>query len=138
VTRNEPKRLFEALHHNLKDKEALTLFCEEYAKEGNRLQAEASSNRGALEHYLAAAKKDHAKLIDAILAGVPAEQVKDRMIALNARRIELEAQLSRDTVAPHLWRRLQLELRSHLVLFQFHSGCDAANSHIRAIVVVSP
>ncbi|MGO4910388.1 recombinase family protein, partial [Pseudorhodobacter sp. W20_MBD10_FR17] len=44
----------------------------------------------------AAAKKDHSKLIDAIIAGVPADQVKDRMIALDAQRIQLEAQLSKE------------------------------------------
>ncbi|WP_376870190.1 recombinase family protein [Albirhodobacter sp. R86504] len=90
------RRVLDALQNNLMDKEALTIFCEEYAKERNRLQAEASCNRGSLEKDLAAAKRDHSKLIDAILAGVPAEQVKDRMIALDARRIELEAQLSRE------------------------------------------
>jgi hypothetical protein len=36
---------------------------------------------------------DHGKLIDAIVAGVPAAQVKDRMIALDHRREEIEAQL---------------------------------------------
>ncbi|MGO4910715.1 recombinase family protein, partial [Pseudorhodobacter sp. W20_MBD10_FR17] len=72
------RRVLDALHNNLMDQDALTLFCEEYAKERNRLQAEASSNRGSLEKDLAAAKKDHSKLIDAIIAGVPADQVKDR------------------------------------------------------------
>ncbi|MFC0339925.1 hypothetical protein [Paracoccus niistensis] len=37
---------------------------------------------------------DHKKLVDAIIAGVPAEQVKDRMIELDARRKELERLLS--------------------------------------------
>lgn len=74
----------------------LAVFCEEYAKERNRLQATASQNRGALEKELATVKRDHAKLVDAIIAGIPADQVKDRMLALDARRIELEAQLDRD------------------------------------------
>jgi len=39
-------------------------------------------------------KGDHAKLVDAIVAGIPAERVKDRMLALDARRRELEAALS--------------------------------------------
>ncbi|QCO55513.1 hypothetical protein EOK75_06970 [Pseudorhodobacter turbinis] len=90
------RRVLDALQHNLMDQEALTVFCEEYARERNRLQAEASSNRGAMERALATAKSDHSKLIDAIIAGVPAEQVKDRMIALDAQRIQLEAQLSRE------------------------------------------
>ena len=88
--------ILNALQNNLMDEEALAIFCEEYAKERNRLQAEASSNRGALERELATVKKDHSKLIDAIIAGVPADQVKDRMNALDARRTELEAQLSHE------------------------------------------
>ncbi len=88
--------ILNALQNNLMDQEALTVFCEEYAKERNRLQAEATQSRGSLEKELSATKRDHSKLIDAILAGVPAEQVKDRMNALDARRVELEAQLSRE------------------------------------------
>ena len=88
--------ILNALQNNLMDQEALTVFCDEYAKERNRLQAEATQNRGSLEKELSTTKRDYAKLIDAILAGVPAEQVKDRMNALDTRRIALEAQLSRE------------------------------------------
>lgn len=88
--------VLEALQDNLMDEDALKVFCEEYAKERNRLQATVSQNRSALEKELAKTKTDHAKLVDAIIAGVPAEQVKDKMIALDTRRIELEAQMERD------------------------------------------
>jgi len=90
------RRVLDALQNNLMDQEALAVFCEEYAKERNRLQSEASINRTSLEKDLAKAKNDHAKLIDAIIAGIPAEQVKDRMLALDARRIELERKLARE------------------------------------------
>ena len=75
-----------ALRDNLMDEAALTLFCEEYAKERNRLQAAIASNRGALEKELAKARKDHASLVDAIIAGVPVDQLKDRMLALDSIR----------------------------------------------------
>lgn len=88
--------VLDALQNNLMDQEALAVFCEEYARERNRLQAEASAGRTSLEKELAATKKDHAKLVDAIVAGIPAEQVKDRMLALDTRRIELEAELARE------------------------------------------
>ncbi len=88
--------VLKALQDNLMDEDALKVFCQEYAKERNRLQATASQNRSALEKELAKTKADHAKLVDAIIAGVPADQVKDKMIALDARRIELEAQMERD------------------------------------------
>ncbi len=38
---------------------------------------------------------DHGKLVNAIVAGVPAEQVEDRMIILDARRTDLQRQLDR-------------------------------------------
>jgi hypothetical protein len=76
-----------AMQNNLMDQDALAVFCEAYAKERNHLQATASKNRNALENELRAVKRDHAKLVDAIIAGIPADQVKDRMLALDARRI---------------------------------------------------
>ncbi|MEF9602482.1 recombinase family protein [Paracoccus sp. PXZ] len=83
-----------ALEHHLMDPEVGQIFCEEYAAERNRLQAEAGAGRAALEKELRQVTGDHKKLVDAIIAGVPAEQVKDRMIALDARRKDLERQLS--------------------------------------------
>ena len=90
-------RVLNALEHHLMDEEAVQVFCEEYAAERNRLQASRESGRADLEKELARVTSDHKKLVDAILAGVPADQVKDRMIELDARRKELERQL---TAAP--------------------------------------
>jgi site-specific DNA recombinase len=93
-------RVLDALANHLMDPEAVKLFCEAYTAERNRLAAAATSNRTVLEKDLASTKRDHAKLVDAIIAGVPAEQVKDKMIALDARRRELEAQLEAQDAAP--------------------------------------
>jgi hypothetical protein len=82
-----------AMQYTLMDDTALAIFCEEYAKERNRLRAEATAGRDDLEKELSKVTKDHGKLIDAILAGVPAAQVKDRMNALDHRRAEIESQL---------------------------------------------
>ena len=86
--------VLEALEHHLMDEEAVRIFCEEYAAERNRLQARADAGRSGLEKELRQVTGDHKKLVDAIIAGVPAEQVKDRMIALDARRKELEVVMS--------------------------------------------
>ncbi|RPE67504.1 recombinase-like zinc beta ribbon protein [Pacificibacter maritimus] len=97
ISQEELERLvLAALQNNLMDQDALEMFCAEFAKERNRLQASASQNRNALSKELTTVKADHAKLVDAILAGIPADQVKDRMLAFDAHRIELEAQLERD------------------------------------------
>lgn len=83
--------VLEALEHHLMDEEAVRIFCEEYAAERNRLQTRADAGRAGLEKELRQVTGDHKKLVDASIAGVPAEQVKDRMIALDARRKELES-----------------------------------------------
>lgn len=82
-----------ALEHHLMDPEVVEIFCEEYAAERNRLQAAAGAGRAALEKELRQVRGDHKKLVDAIIARVPAEQVKDRMIELDARKNDLERQL---------------------------------------------
>ncbi len=86
--------VLEALEHHLMDEEAVRIFCEEYTAERTRLQAGAYAGRAGLEKELHQVAGDHKKLVDAIIAGVPAGQVKDRMIKLDARRRELEGVLS--------------------------------------------
>ena len=93
-------RVLDALVHHLMDPEAVAAFCEAYIAERNRLAAAATSGRGALERDLAAVKRDHAKLVDAIIAGVPAAQVKDKMISLDQRRQVLEEQLQATKATP--------------------------------------
>nr|WP_255435605.1 recombinase family protein [Paracoccus sp. S1E-3] len=87
-------RVLSALEHHLMDEEAVRIFCEEYAAERNRLQATRAAGQAELKRELKQVSTDHKKLVDAIIAGVPAEQVKDRMIELDARRKDLERQLS--------------------------------------------
>ncbi|PKQ10438.1 MAG: resolvase [Alphaproteobacteria bacterium HGW-Alphaproteobacteria-1] len=87
-------QVLNALEHHLMDEEAVQIFCEEYASERNRLNAKRDAGRAGIERDLRQATADHKKLVDAIIAGVPAEQVKDRMITLDARRKELERQLT--------------------------------------------
>ena len=85
--------VLDAMQHTLMDETALEIFCQEYAKERNRLRSEATSDRDGLEKELTQVKRDHGKLVDAIVAGVSAEQVKDRMNTLDHRRKQIEARL---------------------------------------------
>ncbi|MGH1447025.1 MAG: recombinase family protein, partial [Cognatishimia sp.] len=93
------ERVLGALQDNLMDQDLLEVFCREYAKERNRLNAQAEQGRSALEKELATTDRDHGKLVDAIIAGIPADQVKDKMQALTERREALAAQLAQ-TPAP--------------------------------------
>jgi site-specific DNA recombinase len=87
-------RVLDALAHRLMDPEAVAAFCAAYTEERNRLAAAATGNRAHLDKELATTKRDHARLVEAIIAGVPADQVKDKMIALDNRRKDLEAELA--------------------------------------------
>ena len=86
-------RVLDALQHHLMDPEAVRIFCEEYAAERNRLRAATDAGRSALEAELRQVRRDHARLVDAIVAGIPADQVRDRMIGLETRRVDIETLL---------------------------------------------
>ena len=86
-------RVLDALAHHLMDAQAVAAFCDADTAERNRLAATAANSKASLETDLGQVKRDHAKLADAIIAGVPLEQVKDKMISLDARRQQLEGQL---------------------------------------------
>lgn len=87
-------RVLNALTEHLMDPELVCVFCREYTAEANQLRANSGAAPAAKEAGLAKVRRDHGKFVDAILAGVPGEQVKDRMIALDTRRQQLEAELS--------------------------------------------
>ena len=70
-------------------------FCKEYTNERNRLATAADQDRESLENELATVTRDHAKLVDAIVASIPVDEVKDTMQQLSDRRKALEADLSR-------------------------------------------
>jgi site-specific DNA recombinase len=93
-------RVLDALAHHLMDPEAVAAFCEAYTEERNRLAAAVTQGRGRLQKELAQVSRDHAKLVDAIIAGVPAAQVKDKMISLDTRRQEIEVQLAAAEASP--------------------------------------
>ncbi|MDZ4309897.1 MAG: zinc ribbon domain-containing protein, partial [Cypionkella sp.] len=98
--KNLETAVLKAMQHHLMDPEAVAIFCEAYRAERNRLVNAATTNRKSLEKELASAIRDHAKLVDAIIAGIAVAQVKDRMNDLDARRKTLEAQLGFLTEAP--------------------------------------
>ncbi len=87
-------RVLHALEHHLMDDEAVRIFCEEYAAERNRLEKAADTFRATREAELRQVKRDHDKLVDALLEGIPAARVKSKMEALAARQAELEALLT--------------------------------------------
>ena len=85
------------LQHHLMDDELLALFCEEYTKHLNALRMAESGNRTKDEARLQKIVRELDRMIDAICDGVPAERMKDRMIALEAERAEIEERLKMES-----------------------------------------
>ena len=129
-----------ALEHHLMDPDAVAAFCEAYTAERNRLRASATAGRAGVEKELAQVSRDHGKLVDAIVAGVPAEQVKDRMITLDARRTELQRQLDRipaeDPVRyhPSMARTYRSRVGALIHGLGNAEGMEAAKEAVRALV----
>ncbi|MGR3761912.1 recombinase family protein [Roseobacteraceae bacterium NS-SX3] len=82
------------LQHHLMDDELLAVFCEEYTRHMNALRMSETGARASDEARLAKLIRDLDRLVDALIDGVPAERVKDRMAALTAEKAEVEACLA--------------------------------------------
>ena len=63
-----------------------TLFCDEYTRHMNKLRIDATASLAGYQAELGKVKKDIDRLIDAITGGVSVNQVKDKMLALDARK----------------------------------------------------
>jgi site-specific DNA recombinase len=96
-------RVLHALQEKLMRKDFFEEFCREFTKEINRLRMERRAGQTSAKRELARLEARRKKLVESIMDGVPARQVKDELIAIGERRDELERQLtSVDEPAPLL------------------------------------
>ena len=91
--------VLDALAHNLMEPELFALFCDEYTRHMNKLRIDATASLAGYKAELTKVTKDIDRLIDAITDGVAVDQVKGKMLALDARKSELE-RLVRETDEP--------------------------------------
>ncbi len=85
--------VLDGLKNQLMHPELVTAFVDEFRREMNRQRAEQDGHRDRIARDLEKAERETHRLIDAIKAGVPGAAVKYEMTALEARRVELLAQL---------------------------------------------
>jgi hypothetical protein len=85
----EPEELFEE-------------FCDEFTREMNRLVMAHRAEVTALKRELQRLEARRAKIVESIMEGVPGREVKDELIAIGARRDEIERQLATGSQAPPL------------------------------------
>ncbi len=80
------------LKEQLMQPEAYKEFAAEFHREMNRLAASEDHDRARLEREIANVDRGLARLIDAIKSGVPGDAVKDEITALQAKKVELNAE----------------------------------------------
>ncbi len=94
ISRQEvEERVLVALRDKLMRRDLFEDFCREYVRELNRLRME---HRASLSHgrqELAAVEREIRKFIQAIKDGVSALSIKDELLSLEARKVELQSRL---------------------------------------------
>ena len=106
ITRQELEgRILTLLTDRLMDPALVKEFVAEYIAERNRLAASHVDDRAAREKELARVIRDQDVLVNALLAGTPAERINARMTQLETRQKQLEAELAA-TPAPATPTRL--------------------------------
>ncbi len=85
--------VLDGLKNQLMQPELVAAFVQEFHRETNRQRAKQDEGRDRTGRDLEKTEREIRRVIDAIKSGVPGVAVKDEMTALEARRIELLAQL---------------------------------------------
>ena len=91
--------ILNALKHHLMEPELFALFCDEYTRHMNKLRAEATASLAGYKAELAKVTREMGRLVDAIAEGAGVSLVKDRMLALETHKLDLE-RLVRETDEP--------------------------------------
>ena len=86
--------VLEGLQHRLMEPARTKIFCEEYARAMNRLHAERDAQRDADADALIRTERDVVRLVQALLDGVPASAVREKIAELEARRDGLRGRLA--------------------------------------------
>jgi site-specific DNA recombinase len=128
------------LQSQLMDDELIEVFCDEYTRHLNQLRMEATGSRSSDEARLVKITRELDRLVEAIVQGVPAGRIREKMKALDHERTTLEAKLATQPgkIPPLLhpkmgdvYRNSVAELRQSLA-----SNPDRAEAvdHIRALI----
>ncbi len=104
------QRVLKALTEKLLRQELFEEFCNEFTKEMNRLVMEHRAEVTALKRELQRLEARRAKIVESIMEGVPGREVKDELIAIGARRDEIERQLATGSQAPPLLHPVMADL----------------------------
>jgi hypothetical protein len=142
------ERILSALQRQLMHPKLFKEFCETFTQEVNRLRMERRSSERAAALELDRVTRDLDTCIDAILRGVPAERMRERMTQLEARRSILQAQVKAATgeTKPYLHPNMAETYRKRIAgLAQLLKGEDPearrAQQEVRSLmerIVITP
>jgi len=94
ISRQEvEERVLVALREKLMRRDLFEDFCREYVRELNRLRMEHRASLSNGRQELVSVEREIRKLIQAIKDGVPALSIKDELVLLEARKVELQTRL---------------------------------------------
>lgn len=103
-------RVLRALQEKLLRQDLFQEFCDEFTREMNRLRMEHRASLSAAEREIERIEARRRKLVESIMEGVPASEVKDELNANAARREELKARLAAADAPPPLLHPEMAEL----------------------------
>ena len=95
-------RILKALQDKLLNQELFEEFCDEFTREMNRLRMEHRASLSTAEREIERIEARRKKLVESIMEGVPASEVKDELNANAARREELKSKLAAADEPPPL------------------------------------
>ena len=95
ISRQEvEERVLVALRDKLMRRDLFKDFCREYVRELNRLRIEHRAGLSSARSELATVEREIRKLVQAIKDGVSALSIKDELLSLEHRRVELQSRLN--------------------------------------------
>ena len=103
-------RVLKALQEKLLRKDLFEEFCEEFTREMNRLRMEHRATLTAAEREIERIEVRRKKLVQSIIDGVPASEIRDELTANAARREELKGRLAAADAPPPLLNPEMAEL----------------------------
>ncbi len=136
VKREELEEMvLDGLRKRLMDPAMYEEFCREYTRSFNDLQMQKTRARAGLEGELERNRRRVKQMVNAIAEGMPALPMKDEMIALEARREEIEAELAVE-VEPVPMLHPSLAIRYREELDRLHEGLTSEENRHEAFEVV--
>ena len=128
-------RVLRAMQDKLLRPDLFEEFCHEFTREMNRLRMERRAELSSAERELANLEARRKKLVQSIMDGVPGAEVKDEMIAIAARREELNKQIGTADEPPPLLHPCMAELY-HTKVTQLAEALEGVESRSEATEVL--